>query len=75
MVRKIIEKFNDLKIEKFATETAELEFGDLEIWKFENVVMMTLGMEFGPEPSGWIFFALPRMHEWFFVFNFFEANS
>ena len=43
MVRKIIEKFNDLKIEKFAPETAELEI-DFEV-------------------SGWIFFALPRMHE------------
>ena len=27
MVRKIIEKFNDLKIEKFAPETAEFEIG------------------------------------------------
>jgi hypothetical protein len=30
--------------------------------------MMTLGMEFGPEPSGSIFFALPRMHRFYYVF-------
>jgi len=34
VVRKIIEKFNDLKIEKFAPETAELEIGfEVSGWK------------------------------------------
>jgi len=35
--RKIIEKFNDLKIEKFAPETAELEIGnEVSGWIFLN---------------------------------------
>ena len=37
MVRKIIEKFNDLKIEKFAPETAEFEIGfEASAWIFLN---------------------------------------
>jgi hypothetical protein len=35
--RKIIEKFNDLKIEKFAPETAEFEIGfEVSEWIFLN---------------------------------------
>ena len=44
MVRKIIEKFNDLKIEKFAPETAELEIGpEVSGWKFENLKIWKFG--------------------------------
>jgi hypothetical protein len=43
VVRKIIEKFNDLKIEKFAPETAELEISfEVSGWNILNTDFQNL---------------------------------